>query len=650
MRVVCPRDCYDTCSLIVRVENGRIKKIMGDPKHPITRGVTCPRAFGDVKRVYTNRVLYPHILVGSKLKGEFKRCSWSKALKVIALNLEATIKNYGSEAVLHIEYAGNMGLITWYYTKRFWNVIGAASTDYSICSSTGHEAIALHYGLSYGVLPEDIPKMRLVVFWGSNPAVSGVHLWRLAILGKYKNNTLVACVDPRRSETARTSDLHLQPIPGTDAILAYGVANYLIENCLVDYEFIEQYTYGYEYFKREASKWSLDRVEELTKVPKNDIVELAEAYGKLQPSLTFIGLGLSRSIVGSESVRIISLIPALLGLHRGFYYSNSKGWSIDLAYLTGESLGYKGKKVVSMVKLGEHLKRGDFKFVYIYNMNPIESLPNTRELIEGLLRDDVFVVVHDTHWSTTTSYANIVLPAPTYLEKDDIPVSYSHSLVAFSKRVIEPLGESMPEHLVLQEIAKILKVESEILHEDPIEALEKAFKNAFEKGDFKALFKGGFLKLKQKPKKYYPTPTGKIEFYSLKARELGLNPLPQPLHVKVRDGEFILLNCAHPKYTNSQFREVYGDISPILMVNSKDARRYELKSGDIVAVYNDRGEVHLKVKVTDDIPPKTLWTYRMVRGVNGELLNSIMPPKAQEVGGSPTINSTIVKIKKVTSR
>ncbi|MDI6904615.1 MAG: molybdopterin-dependent oxidoreductase [Candidatus Bathyarchaeia archaeon] len=196
-----------------------------------------------------------------------------------------------------------------------------------------------------------------------------------------------------------------------------------------------------------------------------------------------IGIGLQKSLYGAESVRAISLIPALIGLHRGFYYTNSNGWTTNLSYLTGESLTNKKVKVVSQVALGRHLENGEFKFVYIYNMNPVETLPNQNAVRNGLTRNDVFVVVHDTHWTETAKHANLVLPAPTFFEKEDIVISYSHRYVQKSQKVIEPLGESKSELWIASQLAKRLNLKQEWLHEDPWKTVEKASANAFENGN-----------------------------------------------------------------------------------------------------------------------------------------------------------------------
>ncbi len=646
-RTICPRDCYDTCILLVEVSEGVVTSIRGDPLHPVTRGATCPRAVGDPLRLTRGRILYPYLRVGGKPDGRLVRITWDQALDIAASRLSEVLREHGPEAVLHISYAGNMGLITWYYTRRLWNALGATSTDYSLCSSTGHEAIGLHYGLSYGVLPEEIEDMEMIVFWGINAAVSAIHLWLLALNARRRRGSLLATIDPRVTETARASDIHLRPRPGTDVALAYGVARHLIANNLVDREFIERYTYGFEKFAEEAAKWSLERVERVTGVSKKLIEAFAEEYAKRKPSVVFIGMGLTRTPNGPDIARVVSLLPALVGQHRGFYYTNSRGWLLDLALITGETYGAKPSRVVSMAELGELLDKGEFHYVYIYGINAVESLPASHLVARGLARRDVFVVVHDTHWNTTTRYADLVLPAPTYLEKTDLPLTYGHATIVLGKKVVEPLGESRPEYEVVWELAKRLGIEEDWLYDDPLKVLARAVEDALQEGTIKDLLEGRLVRLRQRPRNEYQTPTGRIEFYSTRAEKLGLNPLPQHRDIVLGPDDYILLTGAHPRYTNSQFREVYGLHPPVVYVNPVDAKRSGIMDGGKVLVYNSYGEVCLRAVVTSSVPEKTLWTTRHVIGLNGKPINTLMPPVRHRVGGTPVLNAVKVKIKPI---
>lgn len=645
VKVVCPRDCYDTCFLLALVEEERIISIKGSFDNPITQGFICPRGVKDYERVYSKyRILNPHIREGGKPGRSFKETSWKKALDLIANKIREVTRNHGAHSILHLEYNGNSGLLTQGFSQRIWYAIGATRTDYSLCSRSGHEAISLHYGLTYGVQPEELLNMKLIIFWGFNARVSSPHLWALALKARRRKAT-IAVVDPRESESARDANIWLKPRPGSDVALAYGVARYLIDHGYVDLKFVKKWTYGYNSFKKEVMKWTPGKIEEVTGVRWRSIERLGEAYARNKPSATMIGLGFQKSICGAESVRAVALIPALLGLHRGFYYTNSQGWLVNKPYLTGESLTEKKIRTVSQVALSKLVEEGEFKFIYIYSMNPSATLPHQRAFRRGLMRKDVFVVVHDTHWTETTNYADTVLPAPTYLEKEDIVVSYSHGYVRISRKAIEPLGKSRDEVWVMRELARRLRLKEKWLYENPWKALKKAFRGAFEEGEFKDLITNATLKLKAKPRNKYQTPTGKIELYSKKAENIGLNPLPTQIRIDRDEDEFTLLSSSLPYYTHTQFQDVYGPIPRIVWINTQDAEKLGIREGDTIELYNKLGAVEVKATVTDKIPPRVLWSPKLLIGLNRKPLNILTPGTTQKIGGGPIFNSTIVKVR-----
>jgi anaerobic selenocysteine-containing dehydrogenase len=644
VETVCPRNCPDSCFLTVTVEKGRIVSSRGDPDHPVTRGFTCPRGAADRERVYSeDRVLHPHVADGEKPGRGFRRVSWREALDLVSERLRGVLDASGAGRVLHLDYAGNTGLLTYPFFQRLWNALGATGHDSSLCSCSGHAALALHYGLSYGGHPEELPSMRAISFWGFNAAISSPHQWMLALIAREETGTTIAVVDPRMSETAKSADIWLRPRPGSDVALAFGVSRHLIEKGHVDREFIEEWTHGYQGFREEVLKWEPEVVEESTGVEWEKIEALAEVYGRNRPSATMIGLGLQKGLHGAESVRAVSLIPALLGQHRGFYYTNSRGRFLNFPYLTGEMASERNRKIVSQVALGGHLEAGDFEFVYVNGMNPAVTLPDLGAVRRGFSRDDVFLVVHDTHWTETARRADIVLPAPTYLEKEDIVVSDSHPYVRNSQRAIDPLGESRDEAWVMRALAERLGIE-DWLSEDPWEAVEKASTGAFEDGTFLDLLEGRTLTLKSRSRDVYQTPTGKIEFASKVAEKEGLSPLPVQLPLPPPDGRYTLITSAVSQYLHTQFQEVYGPISPVVWVNTMDAGALDLVDGDAVGLRNELGVVRVRAVVTDRVPKGVLWSPRLLRGLEGEPQNILFPSSAQGIGGGPVFNSTRVKI------
>jgi anaerobic selenocysteine-containing dehydrogenase len=626
-------------------DNNEPTRTEGDKNSFVTQGFLCPRGVADLKRARSNhRILCPQVRRDPKPEGSFRRVSWLEAIDILATKLKHVITNFGSDSALHLDYSGNQGLLTLHFPQRLFYALGLAETDYTICSASGHHGLSLHYGLSYGVEPDELLDMKLIVYWGLNAAVSAPHIHALARKSRERGGSLVA-IDPRQSETVGTADLWIQPRPGSDVALAYGVMKHLIENNLVDSDFILKYTHGFDFLKQEVSKWSAESVEQYTGLKWNSVTELAELYARLKPSATMIGLGMQKSIHGSESVRAISLLPALVGRHRGFYYVNSKGYDIDIPYLSGQSLAKRKTKIVSQVALGRHLKEGEFKFVYVYNMNPAETLPNQRAVREGLSRSDVFVVVHDTHWSETAKRADLVLPAATFLEKDDVVVSYSHRYVRKSNKVMEPLGESKSELWVMTQLAEKLNLKEDWLYEDPWKAINRALRNAFEDGTPADLQKGKTLKLRVRPRDQYQTPSGKIEFYATGAEALGATPLPKQGSLPVAEG-LILLNNAVSKYTHTQFRDVYGPMPSTVLMNPEDAKANGVHEGDAVQLSNEFGTIRLQTHISDSVPKGVLWSPRECEDLDGEPQNNVVPDTTQKLGGGSTFNTTIVKIRK----
>jgi len=341
----------------------------------------------------------------------------------------------------------------------------------------------------------------------------------------------------------------------------------------------------------------------------------------------------------------VSLLPTLLGYHRGFLYSNNRGRFIDWTYLNGDKLTSKKAKIVSQVALGNTLKDGDFKFVFIYGTNPAVTLPNQSAVRTGLSRSDMFKVVHDTHWTETAKLADVVLPAATYLEKTDLVLSDYHRYCRLSNKAVEPLGESKHEISLMHELAKELRIRDEWVYEEPWEALRKTLRFAFEEGSVDDLFNGKIMKLRSKPKTEYQTPSGKIELYSSKAKEMDLNPLPEQVPLgELENGWFILLNSSLPNYTHSQFTDVYGPIPQTVWINIEDSNTLGIKDGEEVQIYNNLGEVTLRAIVTNKVPKGVLWTPRPVTGINGNPLNSLVSSTSQTIGKGPMFNTTKVKL------
>jgi len=642
VKTVCHRDCPDTCFVDALVEDCRIISATGSRESLITQGFLCPRGVGDPYRVYSEeRILYPYVKDGNK----FRRVSWSQALELVGNRLASVLENCGNESVLLYDYPGNQGCLSWQYSQRLWRALGVTVSDGALCSTSGHTGIGLHYGLTYGLGFEEVLDCRAILFWGNNARVSSPHLWALALRARKEKGTSLVSIDPRKSETSESCDLWINPRPGSDVALSYGIARYLIEHDRIAKKFIEKWTTGYQEFVGEAENWTTKRIEEATNLTWKRVEELCEMLVEKPPVAFEIGLGLNKSSHGAEATRAVSLLPALLGQHRGFHYSDSKGRFVDWDYINGSKMCGEKSRVVEQVSLGSRLDSGEFKFVFIKGSNPALMLPNQNAVRAGLSREDVFVVVHETHWTETAKLADVVLPAATYLEKTDLNFSDHHSYTRLSMKAIEPLEECKHEIWVMQQLAERLGCAESWLFEDPWQALEKATVEAFENGCFDDLLKGAILKLKKRPANEYQTPSGKIELYSSKALEIGASPLPVQLPLDESDGWFTLLNSSLPSWTHSQFRDVYGPIPEIVWISPVDAGRLGIKNGDDVTLFNELGAITVEAVVTENVSKGVLWSPRPLTGKNGVPLNSLASSNPQTLGSGPRFNSIRVKIK-----
>jgi anaerobic selenocysteine-containing dehydrogenase len=624
---------------------GRLVSTRGDFDNPVTQGFLCPRGNKDAERVYTNRVLTPRVRVGAKPGRHFEEQPLKRTLDLVASRLGEVLEKWGPEKALLLDYSGNMGLLASGFPRRLWNAVGADRTDYSVCAESGRAGLSLHYGLGYGLQPDEITSRKVVVHWGFNPAVSFPHLWSFSLKARKEAKGKIVVVDPRRSETAEQADLWIRPKPGSDVALAYGIARHLIQNGMVDEGFIREWVHGFEAYRDEVMMWTPVRVQEATGLDAASVESLAAIYSEQTPRALTMGIGFQKSRQGAEAVRAISLLPALLGEHRGYFYVNAPGYSVNHAHLTGARLAGNRPRVVSQVGLSTLVDRGEYKFIYVYGMNPASTLPNQQAFRRGLVREDVFVVVHETHWTETCEYADVVLPAQTYFEKEDVVIPWAHRYVRKSEKAIAPLGESVHEIDVMQELVRRLDLKQEWLFEDPWKAVEKALEKSFEGGSFQDLLAGAAVKLRSRPREAYQTPSGKIEFSSSVAEARGHSGLPRQITLDLGSDEYLLLNSSDRRYTHSQFQEVYGPIPPVVRMNPDDARRLGVEDDRVITLFNGLGETTVRVQTTDSVPAGILWSPKQFSGLDGSPQNNLTESCPQEVGGGSVYNSTVVRIR-----
>ncbi|GGI72214.1 dehydrogenase [Vulcanisaeta souniana JCM 11219] len=590
MVIACTRDCYDTC---IFDESYRPLNIF-----PIN-GFTCARGKADLIRNERNRVTSAYI--------DGKEVSIDEAIKYVAKLFREVIKRDPAR-ILRTDYDGNQSLLTWYFPDRLFNVIGASQTDRSICSAEGHAAIRAHYGTSMGALPEDFVEYRAAVFWAFPASVSAPHIWALFIK-KFK-----VAIDVRLSDTARKSDRAIIVRPGTDVFLALGVIKVLIEEGLV-----EGRVRHFEDLAGYVGKFSLDYLSRISGVPIDDIRWLAEFYHDYKP-LTLIGFALGRSLNGGDAIGMISLIPALVGLERGYYYSNSLGWGIDFDYLRGLHMA-KSPRVIPMADFGDYIERGEVDIVYAWNENPVVTLPGGDKLIEAVRESRATLIVHDPYWSETAKLANVVIPAPTFLEKYDVVYGYWHDYLVYNEPIKSPRG--ITEVDLVRRLAKELGISHPLLLEDPWDAVDKAIRPT------------GITLGELRDRKVV-----RIKPRYLPANEPDALPLPNPVEPsELSSNEVRLVFTSHPLYTNTQFREVYGNLESVVYTHDYEG---------VFALENEFGVVRVRAVRDSNVPSGVALIYKSsLIDLDGKPINALTGRVKGRYAGTPLLNGVKVRIKKL---
>ncbi len=626
------RDCYDTCSMVSEVKDGRLS-VRGNPEHPITEGFLCPKGALLPRWFHAkDRLKHPLIRTGKRGSGEFRGATWDKAIDLVARKLRGTIEEYGSESVLVYQYAGDRGVVNYAFPLRLFHYLNTAMLDYGICDRAGQEALRDVYGTAIGMDPGEFENQRLIVYWGINAFWTNLHGFALA----KRHNLEIWTVDVVRTETAKRSDRFFQIMPDSDVLFALGVAKVIIEERLYDKDFVRENVYGFEEFKNYVKTLSLDYVSEETGLSVEDIETFAREFAEKR-GIIHIGYGFQRSLAGGEAVRAIAVLPALVGHRFGFIYDMK---TIDKSYAEGAFLRTKPAKKIPQMKLAEYIERGEIKFLYIYNSNPLASLPNQNRLRKALVENDVFVVTHDIFLTDTALYSDVILPANTFFERLDMADSYYHRYVALNEPVARLYGKSNSE--VTRLLAKALGIKEPHLYESDEEVIRRVLeRNGISWEELKVK---GFVKVPEKPRKW-ETPSGKIEFYSRRAVERGLSPFPR---YRKLEGKYPLrlLTPTHRMTVTSQYHNTHGMIDPNLYINPADATERNIEDGDAVEVFNDHGRIRTRAKLSEDVPQGVVLLYKAfwvkILGWNANFLTA--DETVEKYGNSSAYHSTWVDV------
>ena len=718
VHAACPHDCPDACGVLITVDEGRAVKIQGDPAHPVTRGFLCAKVAKYLDRVYSpDRVLYPMKRVGAKGpvrdtgSANWQRISWDEALDEIASRLKSVAAESGSESILPYSYGGTLGKLGFgSMDRRFFHRLGASQLARTICAEAGAAGVKSVFGVNMGTEPEQFRHSKYIIAWAANIHGNNVHLWPF-IEEARRNGAKLVVIDPYRTRTAACADWHIPINPGTDVALALGMMHVIFNENLHDAGYLAQHTIGFEELREKVREYTPEKVATWTGMSVADVQKLAREYATVRPAVIRMNYGVQRSQNGGMASRTIAMLPCVTGSWKevggGFQLSTSGGFglnniALERASLMEKSLG-RPARTINMVELGKALNEVSdppVKALFVYNSNPAAVCPNHNDVIRGLLRRDLFTVVHEQFFTDTTDYADIVLPATTFFEHKDLQSAYGHYYLQISNQAIEPLGECRSNTDVFRALAAKMGLEDECLRDSDDEMIDQALdspntwlkgitrEKLEEEGHVRLNFGGGngveypaagsstpqdnsqrewsrsarndnsggepFLPFANGN---FRTPSGKALLYNDALLEQGLDPVAAfippdesrhtsnakafPLELLARKADNFL-NSTFSNLPAMQLLEETG----LLEISSADAEARGIQNGDTVRVFNKRGEIQLKAlvdgKVSAGVVAAKLNWAKLTPGNRN--INVLTSEKLSDMGNSATFYSVLVEV------
>lgn len=655
----CPLDCPDTCSVAVSVEGGRITKIDQSARADATDGFICSKVRRFADRVYgIDRLHHPGIRQGPKGEGQFRQLSWDQALDTIVERMRNIRDEFGAEAIVPVSYGGSNGLLSQDTADaQLFRRFKTSRLARNVCAAPTTTVANALYGRMPGVSYEDYRHARLIVIWGANPSTSGFHLVPHVRAAAREGAALVV-IDPRRTALAKQADIHLAVRPGTDVVVALAIHRFLFEQGFADSAFLNTHTHNADVLRARAEEWTIERAAAVADIDANLLKRTAELYAEKSPAVIRCGWGLERNRNGGNAAMAVLTLPAIAGKFgvRGGGYSMSNSRALPLSEAEWIGVPEPDTRIVNMNHLGRALTEYDappVKMLFVYNCNPAVTLPDQNRILSGLQRDDLFTVVFDQVMTDSARWADIVLPATTFLEHYDIALSYGHGNLQLVQPVIEPVGDSRPNADVFSDLARRLGVKVDALLETDVESVVHVT-SALPGAVREELLNRGVTD-RARPIQFgdtFPrTPDGKVDL------------LPDALEQQAPDGLYhfrpdpadhgryplALVSPASDKTITSTLGELRTRLAR-LQIHPRDAESRDLSTGDIARIFNERGEIHCAVTVNTDVKrgvvslPKGLWRRSTM---NESTANALVPDVLTDLGDGACFNDARVEITRI---
>ena len=706
VHAVCSLDCPDSCGVLVTVETTaegaeRAVKLQGDPTHPVTRGFLCGKVTKFLDRVYApDRLLYPMRRRAGVAKGRlvpgreteaFERISWDEALGEIAARLGEIAHRHGPESILPYSYAGTIGQLGYgSMDRRFFHRLGASQLDRTICASAGGAALSSVYGVKLGTAPQDFAHAGLIVAWGANIHGNNIHLWPFIEQARRQGARLVV-IDPYRTRTAALADEHLAIHPGTDGLLALAMMHVLFRESFADREYLAACTHGADELCTHALRpeHSPERAAVVTGIDAETIVRLALAYGQAargsRPAVIRLNYGVQRSEGGGTAVRAIAMLPLITGSWKrrggGLQLSTSGAFPFEAKALQRPELMMKSSlerpaRVVNMSLLGQALSMGEsgddgspVKALFVYNSNPAAIAPNQNAVLAGMRRADLFTVVHEQFFTDTVDYADVLLPAPTFLETKDVHGAYGHLFAQVSQQAIAPLGEVRNNTSLFRGLARAMGFDDLCFRDTDDDLIDAAL--ATDHPWFAGITRERLEREGHVPLALPAGADGQVlpfatpEWFGTASGKAEL--LPAPCFVAPEESrayadgayplEFLPRKADH--YMNSTFsnqathQRMESATAGTLEMHGEDAAARGVSQNDEVEVFNGRGAITLRANMSGKVGRGVVAARLDWSKLHGDLsgqaanVNALTSERLTDIGGGPTFYSTLVEVRRV---
>ena len=701
VHAVCTHDCPDSCGVLVTVDelSGRAVKVQGDPAHPVTRGFLCGKVARYLERVYSpERLLYPmrrrpgvpkEPLPQGREAEAFERISWDEALDEIAARLQTISDAHGPESILPYSYAGTIGQLGYgSMDRRFFHRLGACQLDRTICATAGMAAMNSVYGTRLGPTPPDFAHASLIIAWGANIHGNNIHLWPFIEQAR-RNGAKLVVIDPYRTRTAALADDWLAIRPGTDGLLALAMMHILFRDGYEDVAYLDACTDGWQTLRAHAMRpeHALSHAADITGLSADSIERLAQSYGRAGrdgrgPAAIRLNYGIQRSENGGTAARAVGMLPLITGSWKqrggGVLLSTSGAFSFNSARLQRPDLMVQSPlrrpaRTVNMSQLGDALTELDHppvKALFVYNSNPAAVAPDANQTLAGLRRPDLFTVVHEQFFTDTTDYADIVLPATSFLEHKELMGAYGHLVAQISDQAIEPLGEARSNPALFRELGLRMGFEEPAFRDSDDDLISQALETSHPwlagiTPEALARHKQIPLTLPQNERgetlpfsdaSWFRTVSGKAELLPLpvwrpaeesRAGTRTAGPAARfPLEFLPRKAD---------NYMNTTFANLPGHqtmerrTAGVLEMHTIDAAARGITTGDAVYVWNGRGRIELVARVGASVSAGVVaarldWQKLSTDGAN---VNALTSQRLTDMGAGATFYSTLVEVARV---